>query len=74
MGQIERFIKIIYKDKKRQKWRILKEKYRKPEGIKEELTSRQLPLKLVPVALQVKPIYIIVPIGMKGNFITEVKF
>lgn len=74
MGQIERFIKIIYKDKKRQKWRILKEKYRKPEGTKEELTLRQLPLKLVLVAPQVKPICTTGLTGMRVNFTTEAKF
>jgi hypothetical protein len=57
-----------------EKWHILKEKYQKQEGTKEELTSKQLPLKLADVPPLEKLTCTTVLTGMKANYITEVRF
>tara|TARA_A100001011_G_scaffold324825_1_gene347370 strand:- start:1678 stop:1902 length:225 start_codon:yes stop_codon:yes gene_type:complete len=74
MGQIERFIKIKYINLKRQKWRIQKEKYRKQEEIKGELTLKRPPLKLELASQRVRPTCTTVLTGTRVNFITEVIF
>ena len=71
MGQIKRLIIII---KKIVKWHIQREKSQKQEEIKGERTTRLQLHRLQLAQQQASLIYTTGPIGMRVNYITEVKF